>query len=92
MPNRKYLFVLAVIALATTANAQQSLDAMIDRDLASLVATYKNLHATPELSHHEEKTAAVSLPPNSDRWVTPLQKKSASMKTPPGPVTESLPF
>jgi hippurate hydrolase len=38
--------------------AQQSLDAMIERDLAALVATYKTLHAAPELSHHEEKTAA----------------------------------
>src|SRR5258705_13147992 len=36
----------------------QSLDALIDRDLASLVTTYKSLHAAPELSHHEEKTAA----------------------------------
>lgn len=39
-------------------NAQQSLDSLLDRDLASLVATYKTLHAAPELSHHEEKTAA----------------------------------
>ncbi|MEJ7619097.1 MAG: amidohydrolase [Pyrinomonadaceae bacterium] len=31
---------------------------MIDRDLASLVATYKMLHASPELSHYEEKTSA----------------------------------
>ena len=31
---------------------------MIDRDIASLVATYKELHAAPELSHHEEKTSA----------------------------------
>jgi hippurate hydrolase len=37
---------------------QQSLDAMIDSDLASLVATYKTLHAAPELSHHEEKTSS----------------------------------
>jgi len=38
--------------------AQQSLDALIDRDIQSLVATYKVLHAAPELSHHEQKTAA----------------------------------
>jgi hippurate hydrolase len=38
--------------------AQQPLDSMIDRDLPSLVATYKMLHASPELSHHEEKTSA----------------------------------
>jgi len=31
---------------------------MVDRDIAALVATYKTLHAAPELSHHEEKTAA----------------------------------
>src|SRR5688572_11850956 len=37
---------------------QQSIDALLDRDIASLVATYKTLHAAPELSHHEEKTAA----------------------------------
>jgi amidohydrolase len=46
------------MALTVSVNAQQSLDTMIDRDLASLVATYKTLHAAPELSHHEEKTAA----------------------------------
>jgi hippurate hydrolase len=38
--------------------AQQSLDSMLDRDIASLVATYKTLHAAPELSHYEQKTAA----------------------------------
>lgn len=45
-------------ALAGTATAQQSLDAMIDRDIASLVETYKTLHAAPELSHREQKTAS----------------------------------
>src|SRR2546422_3397967 len=37
---------------------QASLDTMIDREIAKLVATYKMLHAAPELSHHEEKTSA----------------------------------
>ena len=41
-----------------TANAQQSLDTLIDREIGSLVATYKALHAAPELSHHEEKTSS----------------------------------
>jgi hippurate hydrolase len=45
------------VILSTTAFAQQSLDSLIDRDLASLVTTYKTLHAAPELSHYEEKTA-----------------------------------
>ena len=54
------LLVIAVILLAlrTTASAQQSLDALVDREIAQLVATYKMLHAAPELSHHEEKTSA----------------------------------
>lgn len=44
---------------AGTAVAQQSLDAMIDRDIGSLVETYKTLHAAPELSHREEKTSSL---------------------------------
>src|SRR5919202_1169888 len=31
---------------------------MIDRDISSWLLTYKMLHAAPELSHREEKTAA----------------------------------
>jgi amidohydrolase len=50
------LFSLSIIP---SARGQQSrLDALIDRDSASLVSTYQGLHAAPELSHHEEKTAA----------------------------------
>ncbi len=41
------------------ATGQQSLDAMIDQNISSWVATYKSLHAAPELSHHEEKTSAL---------------------------------
>ena len=57
---RKLLLLGAIcIALAVSVNAQQlSLDAMIDRDIASWITTYKNLHTTPELSHREEKTSA----------------------------------
>jgi hippurate hydrolase len=51
------LILLSCVFVAS-GNAQQSIDALIDRDLASLVTTYKSLHAAPELSHHEEKTAA----------------------------------
>ena len=60
MRNGICLLVFFLISLSVTAgiNAQQSLDAMIDSDISSLVATYKTLHAAPELSHHEEKTAA----------------------------------
>ena len=52
------VFVLTFLTGTDAALAQQSLDALIDRDIASLVTTYKSLHAAPELSHHEEKTAA----------------------------------
>jgi hippurate hydrolase len=52
--------LIAGLALALTggAAAQSDLDAEIARDLPSLVATYKQLHRTPELSEHEENTSA----------------------------------
>lgn len=54
-----FWLILVMLASVTTANAQQpSLDAMIERDLAALVGTYKTLHAAPELSHYEEKTSS----------------------------------
>ena len=58
MMNR-YLLFLLLLAIAANANAQQpSLDPLVERDIASLLSTYKMLHAAPELSHHEEKTSA----------------------------------
>ncbi|HKG98256.1 MAG TPA: amidohydrolase [Pyrinomonadaceae bacterium] len=57
----KKLFLLpaALAVLVFNVSGQQlSLDAMIDRDIASWLSTYKSLHAAPELSHREEKTAA----------------------------------
>ncbi len=47
------------ILLSITANAQQKLDDLLAREIASLVTTYKTLHANPELSGREEKTAAL---------------------------------
>jgi amidohydrolase len=55
---RLFSLALITIAFATTVFAQQSLDAMIDREIAQLVSTYKMLHAAPELSHYEVKTSA----------------------------------
>jgi amidohydrolase len=52
------LIVFCVLVMPVNGRAQQSLDAMIDSNIASLVETYKTLHAAPELSHHEEKTAS----------------------------------
>src|SRR6266849_4249582 len=58
MKNNLLLAFSFVVVIATPTMAQQSLDAMVDRELAQLVTTYKMLHAAPELSHREEKTSA----------------------------------
>src|SRR5262245_56186412 len=57
---KKSIFLGLVFATlaAVSANAQQSRDALVDREIAQLVNTYKTLHAAPELSHYEEKTSA----------------------------------
>ena len=53
------LLVTLLTGVVLNANAQQlSIDAMIDRDIASFLSTYKMLHAAPELSHREEKTSS----------------------------------
>ena len=59
---KKSLLIFASLALILAngiSSAQQpSVDAMIDREIAQLVTTYKMLHAAPELSHYEQKTSA----------------------------------
>ena len=47
--------MLAAPALA----AAQDLDALVSKELSGLVETYKGIHEHPELSHHEEHTAAL---------------------------------
>jgi amidohydrolase len=45
---------------ASVAMAQQTqVDDLVDQQLPSLVSIYKAIHASPELSHHEEKTSAL---------------------------------
>ena len=56
MNNRLFLPVVLIV-FAFNANAQ-SLDPLVERDLPSLLSTYKMLHAAPELSRREEKTSA----------------------------------
>lgn len=52
------LCLLLPAAIPVVTRAQQlSVDAMLDRDMASMLSTYKMLHAAPELSHREEKTS-----------------------------------
>ncbi len=58
MLKRISLAVFSTMAISASTHAQQSLDAMIDRQVGTLVETYKALHAAPELSHREEKTSA----------------------------------
>lgn len=55
---RLFLIVTLVAIVCLNAQAQSPLDALIDREIAGLVSTYKMLHAAPELSHYEEKTSA----------------------------------
>lgn len=49
---------VALILLFAVSASAQSIDALIDRELPSLVTTYKAFHAAPELSTQEEKTSA----------------------------------
>jgi len=57
---RACFLALASALIASVAAAQSpALDSRIDQELSSLVSTYKTLHASPELSHHEDRTAAL---------------------------------
>ncbi len=59
MSLKKLTVSLAVILLlASMAAAQENIDTLIESELPALVTTYKTLHASPELSYAEEKTAA----------------------------------
>jgi hippurate hydrolase len=59
MLNRILIASVLLACMSVAAKAQQQfLDPLIDRDIASLLATYKMLHSAPELSHREEKTSS----------------------------------
>ncbi len=52
--------VLAGCSPLLTSEIQgQEVSALVDKQESNLLATYKSLHAAPELSHHEEKTSAL---------------------------------
>jgi amidohydrolase len=57
----RVVFAVLVAQLASMAAFAQTptIDSLIDQRLPALVSTYKMLHASPELSHHEEKTSAL---------------------------------
>jgi hippurate hydrolase len=54
------LALLAALVSATWLQAQApaKIDASVQAQLPALTETYKQLHRSPELSHHEEKTSA----------------------------------
>ena len=58
MSPKRLLCALIILLSLSSAAAQEGIDAVVDRELPSLVETYKALHAAPELSYAEEKTAA----------------------------------
>ena len=52
------MVALGLTLVATTALGQD-VAGLVDQQLPGLVATYKGLHAAPELSHHEAQTSAL---------------------------------
>jgi amidohydrolase len=53
------LALVSQLLIVPGAHSQQErLDGLLDRELPTLLSTYKSLHAAPELSHHEAKTSA----------------------------------
>ncbi len=52
--------IAAAAAAGLTASAiAQEVPALVDKQLPSLLTTYKSVHAAPELSHHEAETSAM---------------------------------
>lgn len=57
-PSLSAAFSLTIVFSFQDLAAQQTPQSLADAELPSLVAAYKDLHAHPELSMHEEKSAA----------------------------------
>jgi amidohydrolase len=55
---RSLALVCATCTIALSV-AAQNLNSFAQKETPSLVDTYKDLHAHPELSHHEERTSAI---------------------------------
>jgi len=53
------LLTLFIAASAAAQSADKSIDQMIDREIPSLLTTYKQLHAAPELSMQEKNSSAL---------------------------------
>ena len=55
----KLLRVTVVVLVFLARAAAQNLSALVDKELPSLNAIYKDVHEHPELSHHEDRTSAL---------------------------------
>jgi len=53
------MVVAATVVMAATAGMAQTVPALVEKQMPGLLATYKGLHAAPELSHHEVETSAL---------------------------------
>jgi amidohydrolase len=58
MQAKQWMAVCGITVGLTPAAIAQEVPALVDKQLPSLVATYQQLHRTPELSHFEAKTSA----------------------------------
>lgn len=56
---KKITALVSLVYLIAAPAMAQRLDVFVNGELAGLVDTYKGIHAHPELSHHEERTAGV---------------------------------
>jgi amidohydrolase len=56
----KYISIaVALLGLLAGAASAQNVDHLVADQLSGLVSTYEDIHAHPELSHHEERTSAL---------------------------------
>jgi len=53
------IFTLLILTAARVLGVQNAVDKIAESELPSLLAIYKDIHAHPELSGHEERTAAI---------------------------------
>ena len=59
MRPRQWMAVCVTAAGLTSTVIAQEVPALVNKQLPDLLATYKKLHAAPELSHHEAQTSAL---------------------------------
>jgi amidohydrolase len=56
---RSLALLCTLCAAATTLASAQDLSSLAQQETPALLATYKDIHEHPELSHHEERTSAI---------------------------------